>query len=171
MFAIIGLAGSGKGTICRLASEELNAKHIEMGELIRSKIREGTLRNEIKDLIDHGNLIPDKYIFEILDSEIDPGRINLIDGVPRTETQMIELQKRYPDIKVIELSLPKEVALNRLLNRKDNRDDDYEEAIMRRFNAFEREHSKIFNHCNYYHRIDSNRDINEVYEEFESFIN
>lgn len=59
-------------------------------------------------------------------SEIDSTKINLIDGAPRTETQMNELLRRYPYIKIIEMVVPREVAMKRLLSRKDDRVDDYQ---------------------------------------------
>lgn len=169
VISIIGLAGSGKGTICRLISQNPGFKHIEMGEIIRKKIRENSLPEDIQRTNNAGYLIPDEYIFEILKLEIDPTKINLIDGAPRTETQMIELFKRYPDIKIIEMVVPREVAMQRLLLRKDDRVDDYPEAINRRFDIYEQEHSK-FEKLAHIKKINADRDINEVLHDIQEFI-
>ena len=171
MFAIIGLAGSGKGTLCKLFTQRNpNAKHIEMGEIIRKRMRDNTVSPYITKLMNEGSLVPNELVFEIVEENVQNNNINLLDGVPRSESQMIELLKRYPNIHFIKLSIPREVAMKRLLSRNDDRNDDYEEAINRRFEIYEKDIEKILSLTTDVEEIKTDRNLEEVYRDFEKVI-
>jgi adenylate kinase family enzyme len=83
-----GCPGSGKGTLCKLLSQEYGYQHISVGDLLRS-IRDD-LTNEDHELQEHvrqGKLVPTTTIVNILESAISSGLASgrgvILDGFPR----------------------------------------------------------------------------------------
>lgn len=123
---IFGPNGSGKGTQGDLIKKTFGVAHIESGAIFRAHISKGTaLSKQAKSYIDKGELVPDTItipmILETLTTEGKQGW--LLDGFPRNITQAQELHKAMEEqgIKltyVIEISLPREVAKNRILGRR-----------------------------------------------------
>ena len=69
---IFGAPGSGKGTQSERIVEKYGLDHISTGEVLRGEIAAGTeLGKTAKALIDHGQLIPDALMIEILAAKLD----------------------------------------------------------------------------------------------------
>ena len=69
---IFGAPGSGKGTNSALLVEEFKLDHISTGDVLRAEIKNGTELGKIaQSYIDHGNLIPDELMIDILASKYD----------------------------------------------------------------------------------------------------
>ncbi len=144
---IFGAPGSGKGTQSDRIAEKYGIGHISTGEVLRAEINNGTELGKIaQGYIDHGNLIPDKLMLDILAGVIDcmgNEKGVIFDGFPRTIPQAKALKKmleeRGEDISVmLDLDVPEEELMTRLINRgKDSgRADDNEETIQKRLEVY-----------------------------------
>ena len=103
---ILGAPGSGKGTQSELLIQKYGFKHISTGDVLRAEIAAGTeLGKTAQGFIDHGQLIPDSLMIEILAHKYDelcPCEGLIFDGFPRTIAQAEALDK----ITKIDLFLP-----------------------------------------------------------------
>jgi len=118
---IMGIQGCGKGTQAVRVSKKYNLAHINIGNLLRKNIIEKTeLGLNAKSYIDKGDLVPDKYVYEILDAAIEEASTGFIlDGFPRNMEQLDHLLKKYKIDKVILLDLTDEIALKRISGRRN----------------------------------------------------
>ena len=82
ILVILGAPGSGKGTLSKELKKDYNFTHLSTGDLIRNSEDE-----DIKKIIDAGNLLPDNMMIKILRRElkkVDPSSNVILDGFPRT---------------------------------------------------------------------------------------
>ena len=57
---MLGAPGSGKGTIGKILSHDLNLVHVSTGDIFREQINKGTeLGNKIQSYMSSGALVPD----------------------------------------------------------------------------------------------------------------
>ncbi|KAM0681709.1 hypothetical protein GINT2_000223 [Glugoides intestinalis] len=151
---IIGMPGSGKGTQSKKVAAAYNLVHITTGELLRLEAEKKTVTGKkINELLKSGKLLPDEIVNNLVKENITKDNF-ILDGYPRklTQTEMLK------DIDlVIYIFVSEEVAIKRILSRKEGRVDDNEEAAKRRFKAFEEETKPVID---YY----KNKGILEVVE-------
>ncbi len=121
---LIGKQGSGKGTQAKLLAKKFNLEHINTGALFRKHIENETDIGLIADAyIQMGALVPDKFVFQLIEESIEPDIKGLVfDGFPRTLEQAAYVVDRYHIDKVIYLSLPVEVAKERITSRVECKD-------------------------------------------------
>lgn len=127
VFVLLGPPGSGKGTQALVLIEETDLPHISTGNLFReflaSTQQDNPLAKQLKGFMEKGELVPDRYIIEILKERIsEPDAKNgyILDGFPRTLSQAKALQEILtPDDRliVINLSVPDHLLLERLTGR------------------------------------------------------
>lgn len=117
---IIGPQAAGKGTQADLIAKRLNIPHISTGELLREEQRSGSaLGKEIAAIIDKGDLVPDHMLWETLHRKLKHHPEGwLLDGFPRTKSQMALLDHHLPPEKVIFLDVPETVSLERITGRR-----------------------------------------------------
>jgi adenylate kinase len=136
---LIGPPGAGKGTQAERLAARLGIPHISTGELFRDNLRNETrLGLEAKRYIDAGELVPgDVTVRMVRDrlGESDCADGFILDGFPRTVPQAEALAGLLGELgtaldAVIELAVPDDVVVQRLLGR--GRSDDTEEVIRRR---------------------------------------
>jgi len=142
---LLGRQGSGKGTQAELLAEHFDVSHLSTGKIFRdSASAQVPAGLEAKAYMDRGELVPDEIVLAVVEErfanpvEIERGFI--LDGFPRTQPQAIELLQilaRNPLDLAIDLSVPEEVVVRRLLERQ--REDDTEEGIQRRLELYEQE--------------------------------
>jgi adenylate kinase len=87
---IFGPPGVGKGTQAKLLAEEIKAKHISTGDILREAVKNETeVGLKAKEIMERGELVPDEImgllVEEALSSAADTGFI--LDGFPRTINQ------------------------------------------------------------------------------------
>lgn len=89
-----GPPGIGKGTLARKCLSSFDCKYLSTGNLCRQySLLNNTMGKKVKELIDNGNLVSDKLIFEMInDYFIDffnnsKDKIIILDGFPRNEKQ------------------------------------------------------------------------------------
>lgn len=99
---LFGPPGAGKGTQANLLATRLNAIHISTGNLIRQEIAsQSDLGKRVKEVVEAGHLIDDDLLFECFSSCLEKAKENsflLLDGVPRTVTQVELLDKALADL-------------------------------------------------------------------------
>ncbi|ACH93361.1 MULTISPECIES: adenylate kinase [Borrelia] len=118
----LGPPGSGKGTIAKILSNELNYYHISTGDLFRTNIENDTpLGKEIKQIVENGQLVPDSITIKVVEDKINTidNRDNFIlDGFPRNINQAIELDRLLENIKIINFLIDEKLLVKRLSGRR-----------------------------------------------------
>lgn len=157
---LFGMPGAGKGTQGRLLGTMAGLFHISTGEIFRALDRSTEDGRTVRDLIDHGNLVPDDLAVRLwqkwLDVALSDGRISpnsdvlVLDGIPRSAAQCRMLESRIDVLAVVHLSTTdKEPLVGRLLKRAatDDRDDDRNEDIIRhRFEIYGQTTAPVLEH-------------------------
>ncbi len=120
---LMGPPGAGKGTQAKLICEKLSIPAISTGDILREVTKSGTEKgNQIKALIDAGNLVPDDIILDIIRERIAKDDCSggfLLDGFPRTIPQAKALDEMGIEInKVILIEVQDEAIIARMSKRR-----------------------------------------------------
>jgi adenylate kinase len=140
---IMGPPGVGKGTQARILAKNLEVFHLSTGEILRKEIKNKTKIGKIaKSFIDHGNLVPDDIILDIITKKILTEETNngyLLDGFPRTIPQATGFDKILKKMEhnlnaAINLIADENELINRIINRGkiSGRSDDTYKIIQER---------------------------------------
>jgi adenylate kinase len=144
---VAGPQGSGKGTQGKRLAEKLGFLFWEMGATLRAILAEGGPLAEKISVINHGTLLSDELIIEVLKDRLsltshEKGIV--FDGVPRRLGQgqfLVEYLKEHgmDTMATIFIDVPREECVKRLLLRAHHeaRVDDTPEAIARRFRDYD----------------------------------
>ena len=119
----LGAPGVGKGTQAKELVKLWSIPQISTGDLLRGHVARGTaLGKAAKELIEHGNLVPDSIVNEMVAERLkepDTVRGYILDGFPRTLPQAHWLDGRLAaqqdGLPVVAVSL--HVDYNQLLRR------------------------------------------------------
>ncbi|HKS49374.1 MAG TPA: adenylate kinase [Amycolatopsis sp.] len=150
---LVGPPGAGKGTQAEALSAKLSVPHISTGELFRAHVAQQTpLGKEAKRYLDSGELVPDTVTNEMVRerlTEPDAKAGFLLDGFPRNTKQAEVLESILAEQgtslnAVIQLSVPEDVVVQRLMSR--GRSDDTEEVIRRRQQVYLSDTAPLLNH-------------------------
>ncbi len=117
---LIGIQGSGKGTLVESFKNELDFTLISTGQLLREEVATGsTLGKHIKEIQMSGKLVELDIVMGVLNKKLKNNHksITIFDGFPRSLEQANELDKICKVDIVFYLNLTKEVAIERLLTR------------------------------------------------------
>lgn len=144
---IFGAPGSGKGTYSARLVDTFKLDHISTGDVLRAEIKNGTELGKVaQGYIDHGQLIPDELMIDILASKYDSFKGSkgvIFDGFPRTIAQAEALKKMLEErgeniSAMINLEVSEDILMARLLRRAtlEGRADDNEETIKKRFAVY-----------------------------------
>ena len=119
----LGAPGAGKGTQAEIVSARLGIPTISTGAIIREAIKNGTETGlKAKKFIEHGNLLPDDVVIEIVKERIaksDCSHGYILDGFPRTVPQAEALDHMGVVLdKVVSLEVDDEVILERMTGRR-----------------------------------------------------
>lgn len=140
---ILGAPGAGKGTQAALLKESFSIPHISTGDMLRAAVETQTpLGKKADEYMSAGQLLPDDLIVDLMGerlNESDCQKGFLLDGFPRTVGQAIALDKMLTGNQkeidaVLNLEVPEEVLVERLLARK--RADDQEDTIRERLKVY-----------------------------------
>ena len=141
---LIGPPGAGKGTQCQRLVELLKVPHLSTGEMLRAAVRAGTPEGvQASRAMEQGQLVPDPLIVGMVTRRLEARDCRdgcLLDGFPRTlpqaETLDDLLERRAMSVDgVIELAVPRDELIRRMLARK--RADDDPAIFARRITSFE----------------------------------
>lgn len=138
---LFGQPGVGKGTTAKLLAEKYKLPHISTGEVLRAEISHSTeLGKKAKEFVEMGKLVPDELVTEMVKAKLSSPEAKkgyFLDGYPRTVAQANAL-KGFAEIdRVLNLSAPKKVVIERIKKRGEGRRDDSPEIIMQRIAEYE----------------------------------
>ncbi|ARD42140.1 adenylate kinase [Actinomyces gaoshouyii] len=175
---LLGPPGAGKGTQAARISERLGIPAISTGDIFRANVAGATeLGLKAKEYMDKGEYVPDSVTNAMVADRIDADDAVsgfLLDGYPRTEAQVHELDSMLAakglalDV-VLEITAASEVVVQRLLKRatEQNRADDTEPVIRRRLEVYAEQTeplAAIYSDKGLLVRVDGIGDIDEVTE-------
>ena len=141
---LIGPPGAGKGTQCQRLVDMLHVPHLSTGEMLRAAVRSGTPEGlKAAEYMTQGQLVPDPIIVGMVSRRLEMEDCRngcLLDGFPRTLPQAATLdellERRAMSVDgVIELAVPRDELVRRMLARK--REDDDPEVFSKRIASFE----------------------------------
>lgn len=141
---LIGPPGAGKGTQCQKLLDYLAVPHLSTGEMLRAAIDEGGPEGlQAREAMSRGQLVPDPLVLGMVAKRLESPDCRagcLLDGFPRTlpQAEMLDdlLERRAMSVDgVIELAVPRDELIRRMLARK--RSDDSPEIFAARITSFE----------------------------------
>ena len=176
----LGPPGAGKGTQAQVISDKHQIPHVSTGDILRTAVAQQTsLGKQAKDYMDRGELVPDALILNLIQDRLsyeDTAGGWILDGFPRNVNQAAFLDELLVELEqnadcVLNLEVPDEVLVSRLLERK--RKDDNEETIRRRLEVYHKDTVPVIDF--YQQRgtlqtIDGDRTMEEVTEQLDKAI-
>ena len=117
---IMGAPGAGKGTISSRLVDTFQLVHLSSGDMLRRHIDQQTsVGLEAKEYIAKGLLVPDSTVMNIVLKELEEhyDRSWLLDGFPRTLSQVHSLLSEVSPHAVINLNVPFETIIERVRGR------------------------------------------------------
>jgi adenylate kinase len=154
---LLGPQGSGKGTQATRIAAEYGIPHVATGDMFRHAIARGTaLGRQVEPILASGRLVPDELTISLIRERLgeeDARDGFVLDGFPRNAAQadaldaLLEELARPLDV-VLELQVPEEICLERLLRRaaEEGRPDDTHEVIRRRLEIYRTETAPLVDH-------------------------
>lgn len=138
---LFGPPGAGKGTQAAVLSKAYRLIHLSTGDILRDEIAaETAIGNLVKDIMSHGELVPDELVIELIREKLDKNpEANgfLFDGFPRTVPQAEALDNLLIHYgrnvsAMLSLEVKKEELIARLTNRgtTSGRSDDADRKII-----------------------------------------
>ena len=163
---VLGGPGSGKGTMCALAQDQLGWTHLSAGDLLRAAREEGgPLADTIEACITAGEIVPSGITVRLLDQAMrramrETGSVNfLLDGFPRSLDNLEawhEVHGRDATLPaMLYFECPYEVLEQRILGRArfTGRSDDNVESMKQRFDTFKAKTLPTLEHFHRAHRV------------------
>ena len=116
---LLGIQGSGKGTLVLDLEKHLEFSLISMGQLLRDEVATGSvLGQEIAKLIDNGMLVTIDMIKQVIGKKLNNTKeLTIFDGFPRNNEQADMLDEIANIDLVVYLNLSREKAVERIVSR------------------------------------------------------
>ncbi|WP_447925622.1 adenylate kinase [Georgenia muralis] len=144
---LLGPPGAGKGTQAARISERLGVPAVSTGDIFRANVAGQTeLGRRAQRYMDAGEYVPDEVTNAMVRDRLaqsDAADGFLLDGYPRTDDQVAELDAMLADAgqaldAVVELTADTDEVVTRLLGRaqEQGRADDTEVVIRRRLEVY-----------------------------------
>jgi adenylate kinase len=125
---LFGAPGVGKGTYAGLLAKDLQFNKISTGDEIRKIIKGGdtggmdkALVDEIRNIVNSGKLVSDDIVLNILQEKLrEPASQKgvILDGFPRTLSQLSKYSEKFPVDLVVNVELRDDILLEKLLARR-----------------------------------------------------
>ncbi|MFQ5621263.1 MAG: adenylate kinase family protein [Candidatus Nanoarchaeia archaeon] len=175
---LIGRPASGKETQAKLMKPH-GFFHISTGNMIHDILDNDALKGTPQYgaclVIRKGNFISDELVQSILEPEVarfikegdyDPQSMRaLIEGYPRKVSQVPLSERIFDCGRVLYLDVPREVCIERQLNRDGDREDKDPVVAERRQRVFDEETAPLLEHYKHVIRIDGTRSIEEIHKD------
>ncbi|MDX2473589.1 MAG: nucleoside monophosphate kinase [Candidatus Krumholzibacteria bacterium] len=121
-YVIMGIQGCGKGTQAKLLAKKYDLVHISVGDIFRWNVQTHTkLAARIKRIVARGEMVDDSIVAEIVQARLAQHDWNygfILDGFPRNATQAAFFLETYDIDAVINIDMPSEVVMERVLSRR-----------------------------------------------------
>ena len=121
-YVIMGIQGCGKGTQAKLLAKEYDLVHISVGDIFRWNVQSHTkLAARINRILSRGEMVDDSTVAEIVQARLAQHDWNfgfILDGFPRNATQAGFFLESYDIDAVINIEVPAEVVVERVLSRR-----------------------------------------------------
>jgi adenylate kinase len=181
---IFGAPGAGKGTQAARIAESLGIPAISTGDIFRYNIKNETaLGLQVKEILASGAYVPDEVTNAIVRDRLlmpDAEAGFLLDGYPRTQAQVVELDgmltARGSSLDaVLELTVDVDEVVQRLLKRaeSDGRADDTEDVIRHRLKVYDEETAPLaalYRERGLLHQVDGMGEMDEVTERLQGVL-
>ncbi len=162
---LLGSQGSGKSTQAKMLAAKLGVPYIEMGQLLRDKVKEQNVQAaDIKQALESGVLVPDKITIKLLTEQVSKPKYQsgfVLDGYPRNYAQLEGLPKGID--KVFAIRVSDQEAVERLIGR--GRNDDSLDLITKRLEIFHQDTEPLlayFKQAGILEEVDGERQIEEI---------
>ncbi|MEK7062052.1 MAG: nucleoside monophosphate kinase [Patescibacteria group bacterium] len=147
VITILGEPGSGKGTQAKRIAKKFKLAHIETGDLIRRYIKTDP---KAKAKYEQGRLQPNKIVTKLIEKEIAKLKLKrfILDPFPLNLAQieflfsMVQKHQLAKPI-LIYLKVNKKIALQRIIRRKDKRQDDQYNIAKKRIDDYSKSLKKV----------------------------
>ncbi len=173
---LIGPPGAGKGTQAVKLAETFGIPAISTGDIFRENVTHETeLGKQAKAFMDRGEYVPDSLTNALVRDRLtwdDAKNGFLLDGYPRTEDQVNELDEILKDAgqslnAVVLITADTDEVVRRLLGRaaEQGRADDTEDVIRRRLEVYAEQTApliNIYSHRNLVAEVDGLGAVDEV---------
>lgn len=145
---LMGPPGAGKGTQATRVAERFGIPAISTGDIFRANVAERTeLGRTAQRYMDAGEYVPDEVTNAMVAERLSDADVSsrgfLLDGYPRTEAQVAELDRMLAEAgtqldKVVEITADVDELVSRLLGRaaQQGRSDDTESVIRHRLEVY-----------------------------------
>ena len=146
---VFGKPGAGKDTIGVTLAQRLEVPHISTGDMFREQIAGKTeLGVRVKEIIAAGHLVGDDVTNDIVRVTLREHVGYVLNGYPRTQAQAEHLMHAigHPDY-VINLQVPDEVVMARLLNR--GREGETKAIITERLKVYDTETAPVLEYLGF----------------------
>lgn len=137
---------SGKGVLSDRLERECNVVHLSSGKLLRDEVAQGTaLGQQAKEIMARGELVSSALMVALMKKRMrgHPGKRVLLDGFPRSlenARDLITLCGR-PEL-ALHLVCDDTILMERIMNRKAERDDDTFETALQRIRTYHKYHNQ-----------------------------
>ncbi len=173
---LLGPPGGGKGTQAAKLVEKYGIPHISTGDLLRGAVAAGTeLGKKAKSVMDSGNLVSDDLVLGILEDRLaeDDAKVGFIlDGFPRNLVQADMLEKvldriEQPLDQAVQVEVPNDLLIERILSRGQGRADDTEEVVRNRLDIYEEQTAPVAGYYAEKEKLTQIYGVGEIDEVFE----
>ena len=168
----IGPPGSGKGTQAKLLKDNVlpNLHILTVSSLLKEKSSDGSvLGNEIKQIMDSGDLIEDTIVISVLKEKADSLRDEqiLVDGFPRSSIQAESLKEIFlnKNLNIINFTVTDEELLARIKKRSQEESRADDSVFDKRLAIYKKSHNEIIESLLKDHdviNIDANDQIDSI---------
>lgn len=142
-----GPPGAGKGTQAKIIEEEIGAKQLSTGDMLRAEVAEGSeLGQQAKEIMDRGELVSDEIVIGMIEKRVNSPECEkgaIFDGFPRSKPQaealdeMLENNGKKIDL-VLVMQVDRAALIERMEKRaaEEGRSDDNIEAFKVRLDQY-----------------------------------
>ena len=146
----IGPPGSGKGTQAQVLKDTVlpNLHILTVSSLLKEKSSDGSvLGNEIKQIMDNGDLIEDTIVISVLKEKADSLRDEqiLVDGFPRSSIQAESLKEIFlnKNLNIINFTVTDDELLARIKKRSQEESRADDSVFDKRLAIYKKSHNEI----------------------------